>query len=392
MQITTLGRYYLRRILPPFLVALVVVLMALSLERLLRIVEEITENGAPVSKAFEMLVYLVPHYLELAIPAALFLAAMLATRRLAATDELAAMQAAGVPLWRLLRPLLGLAAVLALVMLVNGGFVQPHARYTYKAQMHALTEATVAMRLQPGVFQRLGERIVVRADEVANSGRDLRNFFAVVDKRNGRRSVITATRARLQAGQGDGLALKLHDGTIVRHGGGEEAGSVTFDSYLWEPPNDVVGAYGPRGANEQELTLAELMFGDPIERARNTSPSHVATERHLRILRPMSLPVLAVLAVPLGLLGLGRTGRAYGIVVGVVLLVLYQKVVGFAEEFAEAGSVSPWLAMWGPFAGLLLLTVVLTWHRAEASGRDLQTWLRRAWRPPAFRPRPAPAE
>jgi lipopolysaccharide export system permease protein len=389
---TTLGRYYLRRIVPPFLVALTVVLMALSLERLLRIVEEITDNGAPVGQAFEMLGYLVPHYLELAIPAALFLATMMATRRLAATDELAAMQAAGVPLWRLLRPLLAFSGVVAVLLLLNSGFAQPHARYAYKTRMHEITEATVAMRLQPGVFQRLGERIVVRADEVSNNGRRLRNFFAVVDKADGTRSVITAGRARLRPGQSADLTLELHHGTIVRHGGTQKAGSVTFDTYLWEPPTDVVAPYGPRGADEQQLTIVELMSGDAVDLARNTTPTIVATERHLRLLRPASLPVLALLAVPLGLMGSGRTGRAYGLVLGMILLVLYQKVVGFAEEFAHAGSVAPWLAMWGPFTALLLLASVLTWHRAEASGRDLSTWLRRTWRPPSAPAHPSPAE
>jgi lipopolysaccharide export system permease protein len=388
---TTLTRYYLRRVLPPFLIALTVVLMALSLERLLRIVEEITDSGAPVGHAFEMLGYLVPHYLQLAIPAAVFLAVMLATRRLAATDELSAIQAAGVPLWRLLRPLLGLAFALAAVMVVNEGWVQPHARYAFKTQMHRITEASVTLRLQAGVFQRLGDKVVVRADEVSQNGKRLAKFFATVDKADGTRTVITAARARVRQGEADGLAVELHNGTIVRNGRGGKPGSISFDTYLWEPPTDVVAPYGPRGESEQELTLPELMGGNAVQLARNTSPAYVAAERHIRLLRPLSVPVLAVLAVPLGLLGSGRTGHAYGIVIGIAVLVLYQKLVGFAEAFVQAGTLPAALGLWTPFAGLLLATGLLTWHRAEGAARDLRTWLRRRTRAPRPAARPSPA-
>lgn len=374
---TLLARYYSRRILPPFLVALAVVLMALSLERMLRIVEDVTEHGAPPGRAFEMLGYLIPHYLELAIPAALFLAVLSATRRMQTSDELAAMQAAGVSIWRLLRPVLGISLVLAVVMLMNGGWVQPHARYAFKMQMHRITDTTVALRLQPGVFQRLGDRAVVRADEVSNGGRRLRGFFAVVDKKDGMRNVITATRARVRTDNGDdnGIAVELHNGTIVRDNGGDSTGSVTFQSYLWEPPTGVVAPYGDRGETEKELTLAELMRADAATLARNSHPANVRTARHLRIVKPLSLPLLTFLAVPLALLGSGRTGNAYGFVIGVGLLVLYQKVLGFAAEFAEDEVVSPRLAIWTPFTGLALITGVLIWHSAEAAGRNLWSWL-----------------
>lgn len=388
---STLTRYYLHRVLPSFLIALAVVLLALSLERLLRMVEEITESGAPVGRAFELLGYLVPHYLQLAIPAALFLAVMLATRRLAATDELAAIQAAGVPLWRLLRPLLALAFLLAALMIGNEGWVQPHARHAFKTQMHRLTEASVTLRLQAGVFQRLGDKVVLRADEVSQDGKRLSRFFAAVNRADGTRTVITASRARVRSGESDGLAVELHSGTIVRNGPGGQPGSLAFDTYIWEPPTEVVSRYGPRGASEQELTLPELLSANAVERARNTSPDEVAAERNMRFLRPLSVPVLAMLAVPLGLLGSGRTGRAYGIVLGIVLLVLYQKVVEFAHHFVAAGTLPAVPALWTPYALLLLITVLLVWHRAEGAARNLPTWLHRRLRTlrPAARARPA---
>lgn len=376
----TLSRYLLRRILPPFVFALIVVLFALSLERLLRLVQTVTDQGAPVGKALGILSYLVPHYLGLAVPAALFLAVLLALRHLYTSFELSAVFNAGVPLARLLRPIAGLALVLGAFLLVNAGYVQPHARYAYRASLHEVTEATLAFRLQPGTFNRVHERMVLRADAVGEGGRLLGRFFAEVETPEGGRSVITAREARVLSRAKDGaLVVRLRDGTIVHEDGGAgaagAAGSIEFEEYTWEPPLDLAAPYGPRGHGERELTLDELIAGGMPGRPANASPAEIRTELHARLVRAASMPVLAVLAVPLALLGSGRTGRAYGLVLGIALLVLYEKVLGFAEAFAADGAVPAWIGLWVPFAGLAALTWVLMHHASEAHGRRLRLWL-----------------
>ena len=372
-----LARYLLGRILPPFLLATLVILASLSLERLLRIVEDVAAAGAPVGHAFRMLGYLVPHYLDLAVPAALFLAVLLGVRRFSAGEELAAAQAAGVSLWYVLRPLLGLSLVVAAMLLVNTGYIKPHARYAFESRMHALTAATLTLRLQPGVFQRLGKNAMVRADDVSRGGQHLDGFFATVDRAEGGRTVIAASRAVIQEPHDGGVLLELHGGTIVREKATGATTSVDFDRYLWKPPGDTAAPYGSRGKSEQQLTLGELLSGAAAARVRRGDPNEIRTEIHERLVRPLSVPVVVLLAVPLALLGSGRTGQAYGFVVGIALLVLYQKTLGFGESFSEAGLVSPWLALWGPFALLVAGTGLMLWHRAEAAGQGLSVWLSR---------------
>ncbi len=388
----TLARYVVRRIAAPFTMALAVVLLALSLERLLRIVQTVTDQGAPVGQALELLLYLVPHYLNLAVPAAFFLAVLLAVRRLQNGQELAAMQAGGIPLSRLLNPVVAFAAVLTVLLLINTSFVQPHARYAFRARMHELTESTLALRLQPGVFQNLGRNVVVRADDVSRGGKLLEGFFVSMEKPDGSRTVIAARRARIGVNpEGTGLVVTMRDGNIIREGPQTAPGSIDFDEYVWEPPSDTAAAYGPRGHDERELTLPELVAGGAaraVAEAR-ASASAVGAELHGRLVSTLSLPVLAAVAVPLALLGGGRTGRAYGIVVALALLVLYEKIVGMAEAFADDGVLPAWLALWTPFVALLGLTVLLVLHATESAGRSLGAWLARALarpRPPRVQP------
>jgi lipopolysaccharide export system permease protein len=118
MRLGLIDRYLLLRIVTMFTFVACILLLALSLERLLRLVDEVTTSGAPIMQAFLLLFYLQPHYLGLTIPAALFLAVILTVRRLHEQSEMVIFYASGRSLLRTLRPILGLAGVFSLVLLL----------------------------------------------------------------------------------------------------------------------------------------------------------------------------------------------------------------------------------------------------------------------------------
>lgn len=368
---TLLSRYLLRSIGGPFAVTLGVVLLALVLERLLRIVDLVTNQGAPLATVFELVAYLLPHYLGLALPAALFLGVLLAVRHLWTGAEITAMWAAGIGLGRLLPVPLGLAGVLAAVQLLNAGFVQPHSRYAYHAAEHRLAQEQVTFGLQEGVFKSRGDDIVLRAERIEDGGRHLLRFFGQ-RREDGRVTTMTAHEAKLfRAADSGDLVVRLSDGTLVRERPGREPMALTFESYDWVLPIGKPQPYGPRGRGERELTLPELAAAvdDPPPKA---TPGDVRAELHMRLVESLSMPALAVLAVPLALLGAGRAGRAYGLVVGLFLVVLYQKTLSFGHSFIAVGTLSPAVALWLPFAAFAVLSAGLLRYAAAGPRRGLR--------------------
>lgn len=380
---TLLSRYLLRTIAGPFLLTLAVVLVALLLERLLRIVDLVTTQGAPVSTIFELILYLIPHYLGLAVPAALFLGVLVGIRQLWTGSEIAALWASGIGLNRLLPVLLGLAVALAAFDFVNVGYLQPHARYAYHALVHRLSQESVGFGLEEGVFRQKGGDIVLRAEHIEDGGRRLRRVFGR-QASDGRVLTMSARTADVfrAADTGD-LVVRMQDGTLVQDRPGRAPAALSFTSYDWVVPIGEPQPYGPRGQGERELTLPELAAARGSPPAEATA-SEVSAELHVRLIHPLSLIVLAVLAVPMGLLGSGRTGRAYGFIVGLFLVVLYEKVLSFGESFVAVGSMSPWLALWLPLAVFALLSGGLLLRAARGGTGGLRGRLRRV----APRPRP----
>ena len=123
----------------------------------------------------EMLAFLVPHYVALALPVAFFLGVLLAFSGMHQRNEIDALLSAGIGLHELLRPVLVLAGFLTLLSLLNTALVQPHARYMYRSLVHYLSGTAATAYLQDGVFLEV-DSYTFMAEKI---GRD-RKYFSKV--------------------------------------------------------------------------------------------------------------------------------------------------------------------------------------------------------------------
>jgi lipopolysaccharide export system permease protein len=134
-------------------------------------------------------------------------------------------------------------------------------------------------------------------------------------------------------------------------------GALRFRELRTTLAKNEAGMFRPRGADEREMTLAELWWN------RQTPPqgvkaSDITAELHSRIVRIVSLPLLPFLAVFLAL-GRRRSDRFAGFAVGIIGLIVYERVIDFGKNVAEAGQISPWVGLWLPFLVFALLCVGL---------------------------------
>jgi len=362
-----LHRYLFRNLAGPAALVALVVLAALSLERVLRLVRLVENHGAPLSSVVEMILYLLPHYFALAAPAGLFIGAIMGVRRLEARSELVAMRACGFPMRGFLIPQSVLAGGLGLALLGVTGFLQPFARHAYRERANAIGTREMFGGLQPGVFQRFGENSVVRAEATEADGRAYQGFFMAKDSPSGPRLLVTAESAESvppgESSEGAAAELKLRDGVLIRERRDAEgrmiASQLSFEAFpLAVGMDEAVEAHGPRGQDEREYTLPELAEGRVRGTAAEVAPARLRAEWHARVIEVLSLPALGMLAIPLGLAGGGRGGKARGLAVGVVVLVLYEKLLGLGHAAAELGRVSPWIGLWLPWAALVAAAAI----------------------------------
>lgn len=349
---TVLDRYMLARTLMPLSAALLIALLALLLERMVRIMDMLVNHGGPIVLVLKLLANLVPHYLGVALPLALFLGVMIAATRLSADGELDGLQGAGISLNRLLWPLLGLSFLLTLAMFATTGWLQPHTRYQYRALLYVATSSMVDLAIEKGAtFNRVGDYTIV-VDDIIDRGLTLKGVFIHRVTPEGGIEIMTARRGTAARVPEDfSVLLMLRDGRRVdTPGDGGRLSVLSFDSL--DLPLELTGAsaFRPRNA-ERELTLPEL-FGQARQQTLDVKPWRIQTEIHARLVRTISTFFLPILGLALGLAA-PRGQRVAGVAFGIALIAIFHYGLNFGEKAADLGKVSPYISLWLPFLVLL---------------------------------------
>lgn len=347
-----LDRYVLRLTAGPMLGCLAVTLIALLLERALRLLDLLAQSSDRFGFVVQLTGQLVPHYFGLALPVAFFVALFIVITRLSDGSEIDALLASGVSLPRLATPFICLGLALTLVSLIVFGYMQPYSRYAYRAVMHAAANAGWNGELQAGAFVT-EDRLIMTADRADPQGQRLEGLFIRRLTPTGREEVITATTADLQVSQDRlNVTLNLQNGRRILEGTDGVYDILDFDSFSTTAP--LAGAtelLRARGGDERELTLGELArlagSGDSV-----LPRSTLLSELYGRLARAAFLPFLPFLpliAFPLGL-ATKRGRRTPGLVFAGILLLAFQHALQLGQSLAESGVVPAFFGIWTPFA------------------------------------------
>jgi len=188
-----LDRYMLQGTLGLFVGLTGLALGVLLIERLIRLTELLSGSDEATLAAVRMIANLVPHYLEMALPAAFLIAVIISVDRLSRSGEIVAMMATGVSLLRIARPYLLMAAVLALASVAIAGFLQPITRYNYRQIAFELRQSSIVTAFKERKFVQFRDR-VVWTDRVDSTGRNLGETFIIETAPDGGRRFMTGRR------------------------------------------------------------------------------------------------------------------------------------------------------------------------------------------------------
>ncbi len=359
-----LDRLLIREVLKTLLVILVVLLALILANALVKLLGQVAIGDISLPL---MGVYFASQAIRLVgfiTPPALFFSILWVLGQMYRNSEMAALSAAGVSPFRLYRPFLTVAAMVALV----AGAVSLHFYPLANAQAHRMAQREQSKLsiggLKPGGFNEFDNgRFLVYAGRLEGNER-LADLF-VRYERGGRSGVVLAASSHVEEREG-GRFLVLEKGR--RYDG--EPGTAGFSQGSFE-------RYGIRlpesrvswqTADVELMPLPLLLAGDSLE---------MKTELQWRLATPLSAFALVLIAVPLAR-SLPRQGVYGRLVVAVVFYALYVNLLRLAEDWMGTGTLPRWLGIWWvpaatAAAGLLLL--YLDDHR-------FGSWRRRGTRRP----------
>jgi lipopolysaccharide export system permease protein len=364
----SIDKYLLNQIFPTVLVTLFIAAVILCMERLMRLLDIAVGNGVSTLVVFQMLANLIPHYIGLALPAALYLGVLLAFRKMSLQSELDAVLSSGVGLSRFIRAAMGFAVLMAAFNFILSGYIQPFSRYAYRAILFNITSGVIEQGIGEGIFMQLPNGYTLRVEQSRGAGRELSGVFAHKQGDDGKTVTLTAKRGELVTGEMDGIVtMRLFDGNRSEWDQAtREQATLKFEVFDWPLDLADIVRFRGRGGDERELTVTELWCIDSANRAAGRSgvtplsadeaapielrvaPAAIEAEFHGRIVFTLSMIVLPLFAAPLGIIT-RRATRSFGLVFGLLIMVSYHKVLEFGEAYASTTGLPSIPILWGAF-------------------------------------------
>lgn len=341
------SRGIVRETLPLFLLATGVTTFLLLLRAIFIVADLLVQRSVSLAVVGRILLLSVPHVLVLTIPIGVLFAALMSVARMAADSEIVALQASGVRLARVARPLLLFGTVLGLVNLYVAGVALAPANRNLQLLTLRIALSGFSAAVEPGVFSDdfPGQLLYVKRIE-----RDTRRWKGVLlfDLSNPiEERVVVADSGDLTLNQADGTAwLNLTDTTshVLRPDDPtsyQQTANRELRIFLAPPATAPV---------ERRLGARQTDWEDLLARARDpqghpTERLEARVELHKRMAIPAAALVFAALAVPLGLSN-RRGGKGYGLTVSVLIIVAYYVLLNNGQVLAASGKVPVVLGMW----------------------------------------------
>jgi len=388
-----LDRYLVREIVLPLCLGLLVLTFVLMMPPILKDAEKLIAKGVAWQPIIRALLTLVPQALCITIPMAVLLGILVGLGRLSADREFVALQACGVSVFRVLRPIVLLALLGTAATAYETIVALPNANQTYREITINVIAAWAETDIKPRVFfTNFPNRVIYVRDIEAD--RQWKDIFLADTTQNGQTAVYLARRGRLDVDRAKrSVQLVLEDGR--RH----TTFAASVDDYeetsfprlvLNIDANDVF----PRTQvikGDNEMTIAELR----ATAASNAAHGAPYASQLFTIQQKFSLPaaclVLSLIGVALGVSN-RKDGKLASFALGFGVVFVYYVLLYSSRAMALGGRLSPTVAPWLVNALLGVAGVVLVLWRARLADRPMRiawlAWRRRRVRAPAGPARP----
>jgi len=347
-----IGRYVFGEMIPPFSLSIVFFTFIFLMAKILDLTNLIVNYKIGLLTVLQMLLYTMPTFLEFVIPMAVMMAVLLCFMRLSSDNEIIALKAGGVSLYRILSPvlifcLLGCLATLGVTVWAS----------TWgRAALRDLTQRILTTNLDIGLKERTFndnfKDVMFYVTEIDTRTKKLRDIF-IEDRRNADQIItVVAPEGTLyrQADQAT-FMLRLFEGTVNQvNSETHQVQATRFQTY--DVPLDLDRGTAGSGQSlrkkDRDLNLTELRELINASAAEKKSVYYSALLRfHRKFSIPFACLALGLLAVPLGIQS--RTARRpLGLGAALLFFLLYYILLSAAVVFGEAGIYPPLLGVWGP--------------------------------------------
>ncbi len=202
--------YILSEFLISFLVAFLFFFFIFFINQLLVLAEEIFSRRVPFWDVILFIVYSLPSILALSFPFGALVGSLMAMGRFSSDNEILAFRASGIPLYRILLPLLFIGALLFLISFVTNDYFLPLGNIRLGSMYRKILYTNPSIELEPYAVKRYQDTVIVTGGIRENRIESI----TIIDKNEDQeKRVITARFGTLEESrtQKGVISIRLED-------------------------------------------------------------------------------------------------------------------------------------------------------------------------------------
>ncbi len=210
-----LWRHILRVHIGPFVFSVILLMLIFLLQFLMKYLDQLTGKGLSALVIAELISLNLAWMLVLAVPMGVLVATLMAFGGLASTNQITAMRAAGISIYRMLAPIIIASIIVCLLLISFNNDILPDANHRTKILTSDISRKKPTLTLVPGMFVQLlqGHSILVR--KTFEHSNDLEGVTIVDYSKPMMTATITAHRGTISfSADYRKLIMDLYDGEI----------------------------------------------------------------------------------------------------------------------------------------------------------------------------------
>lgn len=351
--------YLLREFTGPFFLSLLVSTMILAAGNIIQVADLIVNKGVNALYIMKLFLLLMPWLLTFTIPMSVLSATLLAFGRLASDNEIIALKASGVGLYKIAAPVLILSLIISLFCIPLNDRILPESGYGARKLIKEIGIKNPLALLEPGIFIKGFEDYIIFVYNI--TGNKLKNI-RIYQPQKGRptRTIVAEEGEVIVLPEKNMVKLKLKNGSA------DEAlpqdtdtfYKLVFETYYMTLNIKDALKYENIEKKPREMSIAELRKEiEKLEKEKiNATPLYI--ELHNKLALAFSNFVFALIGIPIAIT-MHRREKTINFGLTMILFLIYWAIMLGGVACSIRDIVPPWVGIWMANAILCLIGVFL---------------------------------
>lgn len=329
--------------------------------KLLKIIDLIVNYRAGLFSVGMIVMYVLPQFLMFILPMAVMMSVLLTLMRMNGDQEIVALKAGGISVYRLVAPVMLFCLIGCLFTFAMTLYGKPWSKRAVKQETYRLAVSSFDAALKERSFIGNFDGLMLYISQVDTRNREIEDVF-IEDSRNADLIVtIVAPRGKIvRESDSSVVRLRLYDGGIHQANPKSKAAShVKFSTY--DLKLDLKEMIGPprKRKKEDEMYLPELISYIQAFEQRQKRYYKALNELNIKFSIPIASLALGLIAIPLGI-QLRSARKSAGLGMGIAVFLSYYVLMTLGLVLGEKGILHPLIGLWFPNllaggAGIFLL-------------------------------------